>query len=96
MKYRARAKMVEAMQWDGGNGNAISKWALGGKASPVGGHPFEDQFWIASDGCLVLPGKLGLTVVEAKRWDYIVKSAKGELSVMSPKAFEATYEDAML
>lgn len=87
MKFRKKAIVVEAMQFDGINGNEICKWAHQ-KLFP------GTQAIIVTD---IINGSLSVRTLEG--WVYgivsgnwIIRGTKEEFYLCKPDIFEATYE----
>ncbi len=87
-KFRKRPVVIDAMLWNGHNATQIVKWAFGGWAKA----PEGKEFWLATDGTLVIPTLEG--EMRASPGDWIIKGVKGEFYPCKPDIFAATYEAA--
>ena len=77
MKYRKKPVVIEAIQWNGNNLNALTRFA--------NSHIEFDNDLIKIE---TLEG-----VMTANVGDYIIKGVKGELYPCKPDIFEMTYEE---
>lgn len=80
MKFRKKPVIIEAMQWDGTNGDSIMKWGGGFRKIEYDLKPKILRI-------ITLEGTM-----EANLGDWIIKGIKGELYPCKPDIFEATYE----
>jgi hypothetical protein len=85
--YRKKPLVIEAVQWDGTNFDALKEWG-----APVTLMP-------ATDGRHLIIGTLedgpnGEAVHVADLYDWIIRGVKGEFYPCKPDIFEATYEAA--
>lgn len=76
LKYRKKPVIVEAIQWNGENIVEISKFIM------------ESGFY--KDGHFFIKTLEGEMI--ARKGDYIIKGAKGEIYPCKPDIFEMTYE----
>ncbi len=76
MKYRKKPVVIEAIQYNGMNGNKIIKWSERNVSS--------------DEGNLYVNTLEGLMRISFG--DYIIKGVKGEFYPCKPDIFEATYE----
>lgn len=83
-KFRKKPVVIEAVQWDGANTQAIVEW--------VGN---DKLLWYTSDGDVEW---LSIQTLEGRMrsyiWDWIIKGVKGEFYSCKPDIFAATYEVA--
>lgn len=79
-KYRKKPVVIEAMQWDGTNGDAIKEWGQGFRKIEYDLKPAILRIY-------TLEG-----VMEASLGDWVIKGIRGELYPCKPDIFEATYE----
>ena len=87
MKYRKKPIIIEAVQWDGTNFEALKDWG-----APITVLP-------ATDGASLIIGTLedgpnSEAVHVATLDDWIIRGVKGEYYPCKPDIFEATYEVA--
>jgi hypothetical protein len=88
-KFRKKPVVIEAIQYDGSNGQEIAAWASEGR------HPLSNQMvrYIQE-----APGMYSLRVLTlegelyARLDDWIIRGVKGEFYPCKPDIFEATYE----
>jgi hypothetical protein len=78
MKYRKKPVVIEAVQWTGGNPDALTRF--------VG----QDLHW--SDEGEPLVDTLEGDALTAAVDDYIIKGIQGEFYPCKPDIFEQTYE----
>ena len=79
-KYRKKPVVIEAVQWDGTNGDLIKEWGKGFRKIEYDLKPAILRIY-------TLEG-----VMEASLGDWVIKGIKGELYPCKPDIFEATYE----
>lgn len=80
MKYRKKTEFVDAIQFDGTNGEEIEKWA---------------DHWIYFDrnrNCYV--ARTCDDVISLRKGDYVIKHVDGCVSICLESIFEAEYEAA--
>jgi len=77
MKFRKKPVVIEAMQFDGSNGQKIADF-------------MQCQFPAIQDGKLLIGTLEGTMSADIKDW--IIKGVKGEFYPCKPDIFEATYE----
>lgn len=89
MQYRKRPVVIDAVQWDGDNFDAVLSWAAG--FPPVG-----DQDLVLRHAPdtreILIPTLEGIMVASAGDW--IIRGVAGELYPCKPTIFAATYEPA--
>jgi len=85
VKYRKKPVVIEAMQFDGSNGDEVAAWC-GGTVESATCHN-DGPPW------LVMIRTLEGTMA-AGRDDYVIKGVQGEFYPCKPDIFEATYEVA--
>ena len=91
MKFRKKPVVIDAIKWDGGNGQDVLAFT-NNKAI------FEESIGGSEDGegypqryvKLIIPTLEGNH--EAREGDWIIKGVKGEVYPCKPDIFEATYE----
>ena len=76
-RYRKKPVVIEAIQYNGGNGQHIAEWA-GGNVVTVGATTLRIS---------TLEGPH-----TASRGDYIIKGVAGEFYPVKPLIFDATYD----
>lgn len=90
-KFRKKPVIIEAIQFDGNNGNEIMTFV--GKelqtSRPRSG--FEHDNEIKNEMIYLLIPTLEGTM-KCDRFDYVIKGVKGEFYPCKPDIFEATYE----
>lgn len=79
-KFRKKPVVIEAIQWDGTNGDLIKEWGAGFRQIEYDLNPRILSIY-------TLEGTM-----EANLGDWIIKGVKGELYPCKPDIFEATYE----
>lgn len=82
-KYRKKPVVIEAMQFDGTNGEEVAAWC-GGEVSSATCHG-DGPPW------LVMIHTLEGTMA-AGRDDYVIRGVQGEFYPCKPDIFEATYD----
>ena len=84
MKFRKKPVVIEAMQWDGTPGSALSimRWANRG--------PPQAQANVFGGACLCVHTLEGDLTISPKDW--VIKGVKGEFYPCKLDIFEATYE----
>ena len=78
--YRKKPVEVEAVQWDGTNGEAIKEWGAGFRKIEYALTPPVLRIY-------TLEGTM-----EASLGDWVIKGIQGELYPCKPDIFKATYE----
>lgn len=101
-RFRKKTIVIEAMQWDGQNADAVVRWAQGDWNVPPPFAPNGDSIWIKQKvldpdadpvKCLwylVIPTLEGNQ--EVSPGDWIIRGIAGELYLCKPDIFAATYE----
>ena len=84
MKYRKKPIVIEAMFFNGQNGEMVAEWCGGRLYAPHNGPYALDVPAIFID---TLEGSM-----EASPGDYVIKGIQGEFYPCKPDIFEATYE----
>jgi hypothetical protein len=84
-KFRNKPVVIEAMQFDGFNKQAITEWAESVKDGGGG------VYWNYLCKEMIISTLKGDVV--ANPGDYIIKGIKGEFYPCDPDIFEATYEE---
>ena len=77
MKYRKKPVVIEAIQWNGNNGEEIVN--------------FVGLVGYTNGENIIIPTLEGDML--ASKGDYIIKGIKGEFYPCKPDIFEATYEE---
>ena len=83
--FRKRPVVIEAVQYDGENGEWAARWCGGRERSEAKrSDPTDVACWID------IPTLEG--VKRANRGDWVIKGVQGEFYPCKPDIFEATYE----
>lgn len=82
--YRKRPHEIEAIQFDGTNGEEICDWALN--------HPNPGCIYPSGGGQALLIDTLEGRM-RADRYDYVIRGAKGEFYPCKPEIFQIIYEE---
>jgi len=82
MKYRKKAVVIDAIQFDGSNTDEIIKWAPYGKITLPAATMTAPVLFIHT-----LEG-----IMSAGVGDFIIRGVKGEFYPCKPDVFEMTYE----
>lgn len=80
-RYRKKPIEVEALQWNGDNGDAIERWC-----------PHASVIWSGASQRLVIIVSTLEGDMKANIGDYIVKGVEGEFYPCRGDIFEKTYE----
>lgn len=83
-KYRKKPVVIEAMQFDGTNGEEVAVWC-GGTVESATCHN-DGPPWLVM--IRTLEGAMA-----AGRNDYVIRGVKGEFYPCKPDIFEATYDE---
>lgn len=83
--YRKRPVEIEAVQYNGENGNVLRHWGAGTIREIPGTDPFPLHLEIET-----LEGTM-----TAQIGDWIIKGVAGEFYPCKPDIFEATYEETI-
>ena len=78
MKYRKKPVVIDAMQYDGLNADAIDNFCG------------DQEILVGGNFTLIIPTLEGN--MTADRYDWIIKGVQGEFYPCKPDIFEATYE----
>jgi hypothetical protein len=82
-RYRKKPVVIEAVQFDGTNGDAVAEWCGGTfEATTCHGDGPPTVVFIHT-----LEGRMG-----ASLGDFVIKGVKGEFYPCKPDIFKATYE----
>lgn len=89
MRYRKKPVIVEAIQYDGSNGEKVKEWAGDNK-----------KIWEEYDVYVSPPGvstcRIKVITLEGKMYaypgDWIIRGIEGEYYPCKPSIFEKTYE----
>ena len=82
MKYKKKPVVIEAIQYNGMNGDEIEKWSDGA----VSECSFEDY----GRNCVRIETLEGVMIGSDE--DYIIKGVNGEFYPCKPDVFDKTYE----
>ena len=89
MKYRKKAVVIEAIQWNGDNLKEVMKF-IGSEFK------YESNAAYATNKFCYINGILTINTLEGdmkvSKDDYIIKGIKGEFYPCKPNIFQATYE----
>lgn len=89
MKFRKKPVVIEAIQYDGNNGNALNNWSHGTVVESQICEPTENN----PRGAYIQIRTLEGTMIGNVN-DWIIKGVNGEYYPCKPDIFEKTYEKA--
>lgn len=89
MQYRKRPAVIDAVQWDGDNFDAVLSWAM---SFPPDGDRCLVLRHVPESREICIPTREGIMVASAGDW--LIRGVAGEFYPCKATIFAATYEPA--